>query len=241
MKQQQQTRASPDGGLMITQDTVVSIIARKLLVYGIEAAQRDFEALNAIFSSQPGWAETKAAVEELFIAYRREQSQKAAAREIEMTRQLQYGILELGQLLRDGGKNDGSQEASKAPSDPSRPDLSDGNIGRCLRLLMEERTDKGDPLFYRKSHWQAVFRVLSDAGKFADDDFDGFDSWVDRAVPPDLRRLYTKQSVKNISQTLFNKPFKRWTYDPKLMKKREPYDRMKRIAARFRELLDIQD
>ena len=83
-----------------------------------------------------------------------------------------------------------------------------------------------------------MFRILSDFGKFADDDFDGFDSWVHRVVPPELARLYSKQSVKNISQTLFNKPFDKWVYDPELMKKREPYDRMEQIARRFKELLE---
>ena len=106
---------------------------------------------------------------------------------------------------------------------------------------MKEEWKPGELLFNKQSHWQAVFRILSDADKFADDDFDGFDSWVLRVVPPDLRRLYTKQSVKNISQTLFGKPLNRWKYDPALMKKREPYDRMERIALRFRELLGIGD
>ena len=118
------------------------------------------------------------------------------------------------------------------------PDLSDSHICHCLERLMAEEWKPDELLFNKKSHWQALFRILSDFGKFADDDFDGFDSWVHRVVPPELARLYSKQSVKNISQTLFNKPFDKWVYDPELMKKREPYDRMEQIARRFKELLE---
>jgi hypothetical protein len=50
-----------------------------------------------------------------------------------------------------------------------------------------------------------------------------------------------KQSVKNISQTLFCKPLRQWKYDPSLMKKREPFDRMKRIAERFEQLLSERE
>ena len=129
-----------------------------------------------------------------------------------------------------------------APSTtPSKLDLSDDNICRCLELLMREEWKPSERLFNKQSHWQAVFRVLSDAGLFADDDFDGFDSWVKRTIPPELRRLYSKQSVKNISQTLFCKPLRQWKYDPSLMKKREPFDRMKRIAERFEQLLSERE
>ena len=119
-----------------------------------------------------------------------------------------------------------------------KPDLSDDNICRCLERLMVEEWKPGERLFNKQAHWQAVFRIMSDAGLFADDDFDGFDSWVKRTIPSELRRLYSKQSVKNISQTLFCKPFRQWKYDSTLMKKRDPFDRMKRIAERFEQLLN---
>ena len=83
---------------------------------------------------------------------------------------------------------------------------------------------------------------MSDEGLFADDDFDGFDSWVKRMpIPPELGRLYSKQSVKNISQTLFCKPVRQWKYDATLMKRRAPFDRMKRIAERFGQLLSERE
>lgn len=123
----------------------------------------------------------------------------------------------------------------------TKPDLTDDHICRCLERLMDEEWESGELLFNQQSHWQAVFRIMSDAGLFADDDFDGFDSWVKRVIPSELRRLYSKQSVKNISQTLFCKPLRQWKYDPTLMKKREPFDRMKQIAERFGQLLNERE
>jgi hypothetical protein len=118
MAQQQPTRASPDQGLMITQDTVVSIFVRKLQVYGIESTLRDFEALDRTFSSLPGWKETKESVEELFLAHRKQVLQDAVDREHEMTRQLQYGIMELRQMLHDTRAN-GDRQPSASPDEPS--------------------------------------------------------------------------------------------------------------------------
>ena len=129
------------------------------------------------------------------------------------------------------------REQTTPPAEAPKPDLSDEHICRALERLIAEEW-KGKRLFCKQSHWQAVFRILSDAGMFANDDFDGFDSWVRRVpIPHELRRLYSKQSVKNISQTLFCRPLEKWKYDSKLMKKREPYERMKYIAERFRDFL----
>jgi hypothetical protein len=98
---------------------------------------------------------------------------------------------------------------------------------------------KDELLFNKKSHWQGVFRLLSDAGMYGSDDFDFFDQLMKRVMPRKVNAPYSRASVKNISQTLFNKPFIRWHYDPGLMKRREPYDRMVAIVKRFTELLTM--
>ncbi|MBR4897365.1 MAG: hypothetical protein IKZ48_01060 [Prevotella sp.] len=237
MTQQQHTRARPDGGLMITQETVVGIVMRKLQVYGRETAQRDFEALDSVLSDLPGWAATKKAVEDIFFRDNQQKRQESVERDMELTRMLQYGFMSMSQMFQKGD----SHPVGNHTEGSRKPDISDEHICRCLEQLMAEEWRPGKPLFCQQSHWQAVFRILSDFGKFADDDFDGFDSWVLRVVPAQLRLLYSKQSVKNISQTLFNKQFDKWTYDSQLMKKRTPYDRMEQIARRFKELLEGRD
>ena len=137
-----------------------------------------------------------------------------------------------------------ASQTTAAPAAPTEraplqaKDLSEEHIRRSLERLMDEMYDSEEKLFNQKSHWQAVFRVLSDAGMFGGDDFDFFDGLMKRVMPREVNAPYSRTSVKNISQTLFNKPFARWQYDPGLMKRREPYDRMVLIVERFTKLLN---
>ena len=233
MKQQQQTRASPEEGMTTLQKMVAETVEYYLANGGAEVARAEIKYLASTFSFKDDWPQAYRWAMARIDAFEKAERIRAEEREQQRMGNMMMTMMGIAQQ---------SASHEKPPSTIlPKPDLSDSNICRCLRLLMEEQTDEGEPLFNQKSNWQAVFRILSDADKFADDDFDGFDSWVHRVVPPELTRLYSKQSVKNISQTLFNKPFKRWAYDPRLMKKREPYDRMEQIAGRFRELLGIQD
>ncbi|MCR5130916.1 MAG: hypothetical protein K6C10_05580 [Prevotella sp.] len=68
-------------------------------------------------------------------------------------------------------------------------------------------------------------------------DFDGFDAFIRRVMPEKVNKPYSKSSVKQISQTVFDRPHKDWKFDPMLMKTRAPYDRMQKIAERFQTIL----
>ena len=231
MTQQPHTR-SPSTGLSTIQKMVAETVEYYLQHGGPSVARAEVRAMAPTFSFMDDWPQAyRWAMERI------SQAEKAGQMETEMREQQKLTGLMTSMMA--AAHQQTLQPAASTASEV--PDLSDGNICQCLERLMKEEWKPGELLFNKQSHWQAVFRILSDADKFADDDFDGFDSWVLRVVPPDLRRLYTKQSVKNISQTLFGKPLNRWKYDPALMKKREPYDRMERIALRFRELLGIGD
>lgn len=121
-------------------------------------------------------------------------------------------------------------------------DLSDDHIRYCLERLMEERYNGTEEmLFNRKCHWQGVFRVLSDAGMYGDDDFDYFDRLIKRVMPRKVNASYSRPSVKNISQTLFNKPFVKWRFESGGKTRREPYDRMVAIVKRFIMLLEAPE
>ena len=50
--------------------------------------------------------------------------------------------------------------------------------------------------------------------------------------------IHSRSAVKNISQTPYHKPLKEWKYDETLMKKREPFQRMKEVAEQFLQLLE---
>ena len=214
---QQQPRASPDMGMTTLQKMMAKTVDYYLSNGGADVARAEIRSLAPTFSFMDDWPQAFRWAMASIDAFEKAERIRAIERE----RELQQERIDTMPM--------------------TKPDLTDGNICRCLERLMEEEWKPGKRLFNKQSHWQAVFRVMSDAGLFADDDFDGFDSWVKRTIPLELRRLYSKQSVKNISQTLFCKPLRQWKYDPTLMKKREPFDRMKRIAERFEQLLNERE
>lgn len=209
---QQQTIASPDEGMTTLQKMVAELVDYYLANGGADLTRAEIRSLAPIVSFKNDWPQ----------AYRWAMARVDAFEKAERIRAEEREQQRMGNMMMTMMK----------------PDLSDDNICRCLERLMIEEWKPGERLFNKQAHWQAVFRIMSDAGLFADDDFDGFDSWVKRTIPSELRRLYSKQSVKNISQTLFCKPFRQWKYDSTLMKKRDPFDRMKRIAERFEQLLN---
>lgn len=209
---QQQTIASPDEGMTAFQKMVAEMVDYYLANGGADVTRGEIRNLAPIFSFKNDWPQAYRWAMARVDAFEKAERRRAEERELQRMDNMMKTMM--------------------------KPDLSDDNICRCLERLMVEEWKPGERLFNKQSHWQAVFRIMSDAGLFADDDFDGFDSWVKRTIPSELRRLYSKQSVKNISQTLFCKPFRQWKYDSTLMKKRDPFDRMKRIAERFEQLLN---
>ena len=115
----------------------------------------------------------------------------------------------------------------------------------CIFLLMNEHIlvkKKGkeveEPLFNRQNHWQAIYRILVDKKFCKDSDFDGFDLFINKVMPSKVNAPYKKSSVKQISQTDFNKPFAKWKFDAETSGTLRPYERMKAIAQRFLELLE---
>ena len=110
-------------------------------------------------------------------------------------------------------------------------------IRQSIALLMEEWYGD-EPLFNLQSHWQAVYRILVDKGYCRDSDFDGFDAFIQRVMPEEVNKPYTKASVKQISKTDFALPFDRWHYDPQTSTTRKPFDRMVAVATRFHEILE---
>ena len=120
---------------------------------------------------------------------------------------------------------------------PQRGGEPPERIRHSIGLLMEERSGD-EPLFNQQSHWQAVYRILVDKGYCRDSDFDGFDTFIRRVMPDEVNKPYKKDSVKQISQTDFVRPFDEWAFDMQTSKTRRPFDRMVTIARRFREILE---
>lgn len=115
--------------------------------------------------------------------------------------------------------------------------LSTERISHCIALLMQEKYGN-ETLFNKQSHWQAVYRILVDKEYCRDSDFDGFDAFIQTVMPEKVNKPYTKASVKQISQTDFVKPFKKWTFDHQTSKTRKPFDRMVTVAQRFLDIME---
>ena len=78
---------------------------------------------------------------------------------------------------------------------------------------MKNGKEVEEPLFKLQNHWQAIYRILVDKHFCKDSDFDGFDLYIKKVMPNQVNAIYTKASVKQISQTDFNKPFVNWKFD----------------------------
>ena len=115
--------------------------------------------------------------------------------------------------------------------------LATERISHCIALLMQEKHGN-EALFNKQSHWQAVYRILVDKEYCCDSDFDGFDAFIRAVMPEKVNKPYTKASVKQISQTDFVKPFKKWTFDHQTSKTRKPFDRMVTVAQRFLDIME---
>ena len=104
---------------------------------------------------------------------------------------------------------------------------------------MEYKDDSGRYLVTRKVHWQAIFRILVDRGIYPDGtDYRGFCCYIKSIFPTTTCRVpLDYHSLKNISQTMFVRPFTEWHYDAVYDIKFKSYYQMYRIAALIDEQL----
>ena len=98
------------------------------------------------------------------------------------------------------------------------------------------------PLVSRQIHWQAIFRILVDRGIYPDGtDYRGFCCYMDKACRMGGYRVpLSYLSLKNISRTMYVRPFTEWRYDAVYGISRQAYERMYRIAATLNELLECR-
>ena len=106
------------------------------------------------------------------------------------------------------------------------------DIAEALSKLLQYRTPDGRYLVTRKVHWQAIFRILVDRGIYPDGtDYRGFCCYIEEVFPTaECRVPLDYHSLKNISQTMFVRPFAEWRYDEAYGISRKSYERMCCIA-----------
>ena len=108
-----------------------------------------------------------------------------------------------------------------------------------LQLLEEKISSAGkkvEYLFNLGNHWIGVFRVLADKGLFSATDYKGFSEYMAKLNDGEFRIPCEYSSIKNISRSLYFKPFSEWRYDKIYYKQQEPFERMKCIVNRYQEI-----
>ena len=130
-------------------------------------------------------------------------------------------------------------EGKAASPQPSPKGEGATDIAEALSKLLQCRTPDGRYLVTRKVHWQAIFRILVDRGIYPDGtDYRGFCCYMDKACPTGGYRVpLSYLSLKNISRTMYVRPFAEWRYDAVYGISRQAYERMYRIAATLDSLL----
>lgn len=240
MARQQPTRASPTGFTSL-KEWVLYAVGWHLEKKGVTKAQDRLEDLGKVYSFMDEWPEAERAATDMIDRYAQNLNLKNEEREQRKLGEMMAGMMGVAQqaMMQQMTTN---KAASIDTTLLKGVGLSDDHIRYCLERLMEERYNGTEELlFNRKCHWQGVFRVLSDAGMYGDDDFGYFDLLINRLKPLKVNASYSRSSVKNISQTLFNKPFVKWRFESGGKTRREPYDRMVAIVKRFIMLLEAPE
>ena len=100
-------------------------------------------------------------------------------------------------------------EGKAASPQPSPRGEGATDIAEALSKLMSFRGPDGRYLVTRKVHWQAIFRILVDRGIYPDGtDYRGFCCYIKSIFPTTTCRVpLDYHSLKNISQTMFVRPF----------------------------------
>ena len=234
MNQEPPSTAAPDPcqGFMVTADMIIQNFKDTLEAYGAEGGAEFIKDHDKVMGYYAGWRAMKKRLEDLLKAYREEQEQaRARAQETLLQMMVMKIICQTHPVAAPTPAPSKREERPKVPP-------SEKHIKRCLQQLMDEKDSAGRPLFCRASHWQAVFSILAELMGYKTNDFDYFDELMTRIQPDNVNEPYSRQAVKNISQTPFFLPFDQWKFDNQTMKKRKPFQRMVDIAQRFKELLE---
>lgn len=108
----------------------------------------------------------------------------------------------------------------------------------CIETLMDEK-DGDEYLVSQGNHWIAIFRIIVDKNLGASNtDYKGFCDMIQSLKPEGFRVPLKQENLKKISDGMFTNPFDKWKYDSAYNPTRKPYDKMVKIASRFKEILE---
>ncbi len=119
------------------------------------------------------------------------------------------------------------------------PLVLQSKVKLVLEELMSLKDAKGEPLFYQKNHWWAVFRMFVDhqVGNIRENRYKEFVDLIKAIQLDQVNAELDMTTLSNITQDIYRYPFKKWEYHiPKDASTRwmTAYNRMFKIA----DLLD---
>lgn len=108
----------------------------------------------------------------------------------------------------------------------------------CIETLMNEK-DGDEYLVSQGNHWIAIFRIIVDKNLGSSNtDYKGFCDMIKILKPEGFRVPLKQESLKKISDGIYTNPFDKWKYDSTYNATRAPFDKMVKIATRFKEILE---
>lgn len=109
----------------------------------------------------------------------------------------------------------------------------------CIENLMDEKDADGEYIFNQGNHWIAIFRIIADKGLgVSGNDYKGFCEMISNLKPSGFRVPLKHENLRKITEGIYCRPFDKWNYDPEYNTTRAPYDKMVKIATRFKEILE---
>ena len=108
----------------------------------------------------------------------------------------------------------------------------------CLEALMEEKDADGQYIVSQGNHWIAIFRIFADKGKVSDSDYKGFCEMIKKMKPSGFRIPLKHENLKKITEGIYSRPFDKWHYDQNYTTTRAPFDKMQKVAERFKAILE---
>lgn len=159
------------------------------------------------------------------------------AEDVEIYEEVTNGLAEIQEDMK-ALKDTNIKVTSTTKSIEERIRKSIAQLMKINIKVLKNGKEVEEPLFKIQGHWQAIYRILVDKSFCKDSDFDGFDLYIHKVMPSQVNAVYRKASVKQISQTDFNKPFSKWKFDTETSGTLRPFERMKEVAQRFLDILE---
>ena len=113
--------------LNITQNDVMEVIRRIIVVDGLDAARAAFKQMNEYFSGLRGWAQTTEAVYALIADKRKEEKQQQIQEQLEVQRAAAPNLVVMSHSTSDA-RNIGKTEMDIDVNSPGN------NIGKMIKI-----------------------------------------------------------------------------------------------------------